>query len=107
MTDSDPGFFIQFGVKVQDLFAGFAGGAVYSVALKKTEPVAILSSIVVGGFTANYLGEVFSHYLGIGQLTAGYVLGVTGMAITQGLVIAAKSWTPFGAPNKGTGNDVK
>ena len=100
---SDPGILIQLGVKIPDLVAGFAGGVVTAFALKQSEPFAVIGSMVVGALTANYLSDPFSHYLGTGPGTSGFIVGVGGMAIIQGIIAAAKTWTPF---NKGNGKDA-
>lgn len=101
----DASLLVQLGVKMPDLIAGFAGGVVNAIALKRSDPWSIISSVVVGGLTANYLTESFSHYLGTGTGTSGFLVGVAGMAICQGIISAAKSWTPFGPQNR-TNNDV-
>jgi hypothetical protein len=99
MSD-DPGFLIQLGVKIPDLIAGFAGGVVNAIALKRSDPWSIIGSVVIGGFTANYLTEPFSHYLGTGQGTSAFLVGLAGMAICQGIISAAKTWSPFGPQNR-------
>jgi predicted MFS family arabinose efflux permease len=105
---TDPGLLIKIGVKAPELFAGFCGGSVTALALRDRDPISIISSMVVGALVANYLSVPFGHYLGLEQGTAGFVVGVGGMAIIQGILAASKKWSPFnqgsGNNNAGTGN---
>lgn len=100
----EPGFLIQLGVKAPDLIAGFCGGVVNAFALKRSDPWSIIGSVVVGGLTANYLAEPFGRYLGTGQGTGAFLVGLAGMAICQGIIGAAKNWNPFGGRSN---TDVK
>lgn len=101
MSD-DPGFLIQLGVKIPDLIAGFAGGVVNAIALKRSDPWSIIGSVIVGGLTANYLTDVIAHYTGTSGGTAAFIVGLAGMALCQGIVEAAKSWRPFGTQTRTT-----
>jgi hypothetical protein len=99
MSD-DPGLLVSFGVNVHNLVAGFSGGVVNAIVLKRSDPWSIISSVVVGGLTANYLTEVFSHYLGTSLGTSGFLVGVAGMAICQGIIAGAAKWNPFGSQSR-------
>lgn len=103
MSDNDPGFLLQIGIKLPDLIAGFFGGVVNAFVMKRSDPWSIIGSIAVGAIMANYLSETISNYLGTKPGTAGFVVGVTGMVLAQGLIEASRSWRPFG---KG-GGDVR
>lgn len=100
----DPELFVHLGMNVKNMVAGFAGGVVVAFAMKQSEPLAVIGSMVVGALTANYLSDPFSHYLGTGQGTTGFLVGVGGMAIVQGIISAARTWTPFNG--KGGGKDA-
>lgn len=103
MSD-EPSWWLQLGINAPDMLAGFAGGVVNAFVFKQSNAVAIVGSIIVGAFTANYLGATFSHYLGTSQGTSAFIVGVAGMAICQGIAQAASSWRPFpasGPTNKG------
>jgi hypothetical protein len=102
MSD-DPGLLIWLNLKLPDMVAGFAGGVVSAIALKRSDPWSIIGSVVVGGFMSNYLSETFSHYVGTTQGTSGFLLGLGGMALAQGLIAGVAKWTPF----KGSGNETK
>jgi hypothetical protein len=104
MADGDPGFWAQMGIKIPDLVAGFFGGTVNAFVMKRSDPWSIMGSMVVGALTANYLSEPIGHYLGTGQGTTGFLVGLAGMAISQGVIEAAKSWKPFGPTKGGGGN---
>lgn len=105
MSD-DPGFLISLGIKMPDLVAGFAGGVVNAIALKRSDPWSILSSVIVGGFGANYLSEPFQHYLGTSVQTSGFLVGLGGMALFQGLIAGMSKWNVFTSQTKAN-QDVK
>lgn len=92
---ADESFLAQLGVHISDLIAGFSGGVVNAFVFKRSDPYSIIGSMIVGALTANYLTESVSRYLGIGNGAAGFIVGLAGMAICQGLVEAAKAWRPF------------
>lgn len=96
MSSDDPSLLVQIGVKLPDLVAGFGGGVVNAIVFKRSDPGSIIGSMIVGALTANYLAESFGHFLGTGQGSSAFIVGVAGMAICQGIVEAAKSWRPFG-----------
>jgi hypothetical protein len=90
-------FLSSLGFHVQDLVAGFAGGIVNAFVFKKSKPWAIIGSIVVGGFAANYLGSPIGTFLGVTPNTSGFIVGMAGMAVCQGIIESAHSWSPFGS----------
>ena len=102
MSD-DPGILAQIGVNLHDIVAGFAGGTLNSIIFKRSDPVSIISSMVAGALTANYLSEPIGHYIGTGTGPSGFIVGLTSMAICQGIVEAARSWRPF--PSNRTSTD--
>ncbi|HEY6022169.1 MAG TPA: hypothetical protein VIY48_20575 [Candidatus Paceibacterota bacterium] len=85
-------FLTSIGVHLQDLIAGFAGGVANAFVFKKSKPWAIIGSIVVGGFAANYLGSVVSKIFGTSGGTSAFIVGLAGMAICQGIVESVGSW---------------
>ncbi len=85
-------FLVTIGVNIQDLVAGFAGGVANAFVFKKSRPWAIIGSIIVGGFAANYLGSAVAKVLGTSSGTSAFIVGLTGMAICQGIVESAGSW---------------
>lgn len=103
MSD-DPGFLAQLGIRLPDMVAGLAGGIVNAFVIRRADPISILGSIIVGALTANYLSGSLANYLGTGPGVGGFVVGVAGMAICQGILEAAKSWRPF-QPTTRSGQD--
>lgn len=89
------GWLSQLGIHVADLVAGFSGGIVNAFVFKRSEPLAIVGSVVVGSLTANYLSQPVAHYIGTGDGASAFIVGLAGMAICQGIVETAKSWRPF------------
>src|SRR4030095_491777 len=88
-------FLSMLGIHLQDLIAGFAGGVANAFVFKKSKPFAIIGSIVVGGFAANYLGSTVGTVLGTSSGTSSFMVGLAGMAICQGIVESAGSWGNF------------
>lgn len=97
------------GFHTQELVAGFAGGVVNAFVFKRSRPLAVVTSIVVGGLAANYLGALMSAALtkafsvlsiAISENTGSFVVGVAGMAICQGIAESANSWSPFKGSRK-------
>lgn len=91
----EPSFWQSLGVSIPDLVAGFCGGVVNAVVFKRVEPWSFVGSVVVGALTANYLAPIIGHYTGTSGGAAGFVTGLAGMALCQGIVAAATTWKPF------------
>lgn len=88
-------FLSSIGFHLQDMVAGFAGGVANAFIFKKSKPWAIIGSIIVGGFAANYLGSLVSRILGTSEGTSAFIVGLAGMAICQGIVESTASWRLF------------
>jgi membrane-associated protease RseP (regulator of RpoE activity) len=97
MASEDPGFLSWLGINLPDLVAGFCGGVVNAFIFKRSDPLSILGSMVVGALTANYLSGPIGHYVGTQSGASAFIVGLAGMAICQGIVESAKSWKPFQA----------
>lgn len=85
---------VWLGIKVPDLVAGFAGGVVNAIAFKRSDFVSISGSVIVGAFTANYLGEIVTRQFGTSPAVGAFLVGLGGMALVQGLISAMKNWRP-------------
>lgn len=85
-------FFSFFGIHLKDLVAGLAGGVANAFVFKKSDPWAVIGSIVVGGLAANYLGATIGRLLGTSEGFAAFIIGLAGMAICQGIIESAGSW---------------
>ena len=90
----------DFGIKVPDLVAGFAGGIVNSFVFNRSDPRSVIGSMVVGALTANYLGDPATRIIGTGPGATAFIVGLAGMAICQGIIEAAKKWRPAGPGGK-------
>lgn len=99
--------FSELGVRLSDIVAGFSGGVVNAFVFKRSNPAAIVGSVVVGACTAAYLAPTAARYLGVTTGTtdsaAAFIVGLCGMAICQGLLEAAKRFKPTlpGGTNNG------
>lgn len=86
----------EYGLKLPDLIAGIMGGAVNALVLGKSGWLSVMSSVIVGAFTANYMGDPLSHYIGTSEGVAAFLTGLGGMALCQGLIAgiteAVKRW---------------
>lgn len=78
----------ELGLNAKTLIAGFSGGVVHALVFKQREPLAVIGSVLTGTLTANFLAPVASHYVGdwLGDGGCGFVVGLTAMAICQGMV---------------------
>ena len=84
--------FDSLGVSLPDMVAGFAGGVVSTFVLRKVNAYEVTGSVIVGALTASYLSVPIRHMTGIDGGGVSFVLGLTGMAVCQGLFEAAKRW---------------
>ena len=87
-----PSLLEWLGLRVPDLIAGFAGGLVNAFVFRRSEPWAVIGSLVVGAATANYLGEPSARLLSLSEGAASFLVGIAGMAICQGIVAAAQNY---------------
>lgn len=90
----------NFGIKLPDLVAGFAGGIVNSFIFNRADPKSIVGSMVVGALTANYLAEPATKIIGTSSGATAFIVGLAGMAICQGIVEAAKRYRLVGVGGK-------
>lgn len=107
INDPDLDVWIRLGIRLQDLFAGLAGGVVNAFALKRSDPWSIIGSMVAGSLMANYLSDTFAQYLGTKPGTAGFIIGVAGMGVAQGILEASKMWRPFSNHSRENGKNAK
>lgn len=92
---------VALGFKLQEMIAGFIGGAVSSVVMGKTSQwYEIVGSVFVGMFSANYLGEILASKTGMNNGSAGFIVGLCALIICQGIISSAKKWSSqFGGVN--------
>jgi hypothetical protein len=94
----DPDFLTGLGFKAQDLCAGLAGGIVNVFVFKRSNPIAIIGSAVVGALTANYLSESALNYVRLYiDVSAGavaFIVGLCAMALCQSIVEKVSKWKP-------------
>lgn len=88
-----------------NLVAGFMGGVVNAFVLKRSSPVSVIGSVVVGALTANYLGTAAAKGLahlpyldGTTEPVAAFLVGMMGMGFVQSLM--AQINKRFRAPEK-------
>ena len=85
----------ELGVRASDIVAGFFGGIVNAFVFRRSDPVSIIGSVVVGTVTAAYLTDwvvwniVRWGFGNPGQGTA-FIVGLCGMMVCQGIVAMAK-----------------
>ena len=90
----------DFGLNASRLIAGFAGGVVHTFVFKQTDPLAQIGSVVTGTLTANFLGQAAAHYIGpwLGEGGSAFIVGLSAMAICQGIVAMAQTRIRSPAP---------
>jgi len=86
------GVLLYLGIKLPDLIAGFAGGAVAALIMRQIKPYEVVASVIVGSLTANYLGGPAAQFIGLGSGAATFIVGLTGMAVCQGIMEAGRKW---------------
>lgn len=92
--------FDNIGLHIQDLVSGFAGGTVNALFFQRSQPAAAVASVLGGALTANYMAVAAAHLTGTDEGVAGFIVGVTAMAICQGLFSVVQSWIARFKANK-------
>lgn len=93
---SDPDFLVAIGVKSQDVIGGLCGGIANAFVFQKSGPLAVVGSVVVGCLTATYLSDTAAHYIGTTGPATAFLVGLSAMAICQGVVAGISKWKPGG-----------
>lgn len=91
-------FLKEIGINLQLSLAGFVGGTVNALAVRKATLAEILGIVITGMAAANYLGEVAVKYTGAPELATGFIVGLSGMVICRGIISAAQA-IKFGKGN--------
>lgn len=91
---ADPDILVSVGIRAQDIIAGLAGGVVNAFVFQRSNPAAIIGSVIVGALTANYLADPAAKMLGTSGGASAFIVGLCAMAICQALVVAAGKWMP-------------
>lgn len=76
-------FLAWLGIKVPDLVAGMLGGVVKALVFHKEKPAETVVSGIVGGLTANYLGEALASKIGFGLGATCFAVGIAAMVLCQ------------------------
>lgn len=83
----------DLSINFANIVAGFMGGVVNAFVFKRSEPWAIIGSVLVGAITANYLGEMAAKVFatlpllgGITEPVAAFLVGMMGMGFVQGII---------------------
>ena len=95
----DPDILVSIGIKLQDLVAGLAGGIVNAFVFQRSNPVAIVGSVIVGALTASYLTEPAGRITGTSGGATAFIVGLGAMAICQAILGAIAKWRPKGGPD--------
>ena len=77
---------IDLGIRTPDLVAGLAGGVVNAFVFQRSNPAAIIGSVIVGALTAAYLTEPAAKITGTTGGATAFIVGLAAMAICQGIV---------------------
>lgn len=77
---------LEYGITLPNLIAGLLGGMVKAVAIDKATPFAVITSMMAGGFTANYVGEPLAKMMNIGIGLSCFTTGLGAMVICQGVL---------------------
>jgi hypothetical protein len=85
-----------WGVNLRDFVIGVQGSVSGVFVLRNFKPLNIISHVVVGGFTANYLHvvvEALWPFHTVAHDTAVYLAGLIGIAMSLGFLKATSLWT--------------
>lgn len=96
-----PDWLDGLGPKLPDIVAGFAGGVVNVFVMRRIAWFEALGSVVVGTLTAAYLGPWISRLMSLDAGVAAFLVGLSGMALCQGLIEVARRWRPNWLPPSG------
>lgn len=91
---------IWLGIKVPDLIAGFLGGVVNAFVFQRQGVVPVIGSMIVGAITANYMASTVGKVFMLSDGPAGFVTGLCGMAICQGVFAVISKWRPTQGPGQ-------
>lgn len=82
----------DLGLSASRMVAGFAGGLLYSFAVRDRDPWSIVTSVTAGALVANYLSDATAHYVPsfVGPGGVSFLTGLTAMAICQGVIAFAR-----------------
>lgn len=83
-------FLLWLGIKVPDLVAGVFGGVVKALVFHRDRPSETVISGIVGGLTANYLGETLSAKIGFGTGATCFAVGIAAMVLCQAILDRAR-----------------
>src|SRR3990167_6002713 len=86
------GVLLYLGIKLPDLIAGFGGGGRTPPNQGPNKPLGGRTLVIVGSLTANYLGGPAAQFIGLGSGAATFIVGLTGMAVCQGIMEAGRKW---------------
>lgn len=84
--------FLELGIDIKMIVAGFVGGVVHTFIFRQTDPYTAIGSIIAGIGTANYVGRAAASVFGISEGFGGFAVGLSAMAVCQGIVAAAKQF---------------
>jgi hypothetical protein len=88
-------YLAELGIGLQLIIAGFAGGVLNALIMGNSRPFAVVTSIVAGTLTANYLAGTLAAFMNVSENAAAFLCGLTAMVLCQGILAAAKHWQLF------------
>lgn len=83
-------FLAWLGIKLPDLVAGIFGGVVKALVFHRDRPGETVVSGIVGGLTANYLGEAVADKTGVGTGATCFAVGIAAMVLCQLIIDKAR-----------------
>jgi hypothetical protein len=79
-------FFLQFGLEMKLLFAGFAGALASITKEKELSWFQRFVTVLVGGFVSTYMTPIVSKTINVGdemKYGVGFILGYTGLRTVE------------------------
>ena len=91
----------DFGLRLTEAIGAFFGGVCYAILVQARKPVEIVSYVIVGTATGNYMGDSVVKWMNVlpqgfqlGEGGAGFLTGLLAMGICQALIAAGRRWIP-------------
>ncbi len=82
-------------IVMPNLIAGLIGGMVKALVFDKARPGEVVTTMIAGGFTANYSGETLGRLTNIPIGLACFIIGMAAMMICQAMLVEFAKRIPF------------
>jgi hypothetical protein len=85
----------ELGINLSYLVAGFLGGVVKVFLSREARPFAMMTFVVTGAITANYVTELLAHYLRFPAGASGFLVGFGATILLPKMTAMMERIDPF------------